>query len=64
MANLFFSLHLMEHKGSGYDKMYEVQLTNGKQAPRVEEGDDSVTAIVERRFPLSCNQNRIEILLA
>ena len=48
MANLFFSLHLMEREGSGYDKMYEVQLTNGKQVPRVEEGDDSVTAIVER----------------
>ena len=28
--------------------MYEVQLTNGKQVPRVEEGDDSVKAIVER----------------
>ena len=50
MANLFFSLHLMEREGSGYDKMYEVQLTNGKQVPRVEEGDDSVTAIVERRI--------------
>ena len=50
MANLFFSLHLMEREGSGYDKMYEVQLSNGKQVPRVEEGDDSVTAIVERRI--------------
>ena len=50
MANLFFSLHLMEREGSGYDKMYEVQLTNGKQVPRVEEGDDSVTAIVERHI--------------
>ena len=28
--------------------MYEVQLTNSKQVPRVEEGDDSVKAIVER----------------
>lgn len=50
MAHLFFSLHLMEREGSGYDKMYEVQLTNGKQVPRVEEGDDSVTAIIERRI--------------
>ena len=50
MANLFFSLHVMEREGSGYDKMYEVQLTNGKQVPRVEEGDDSVTAIVGRRI--------------
>ncbi|MDE6548966.1 MAG: hypothetical protein K2L22_08210 [Muribaculaceae bacterium] len=30
MANLFFSLYLMEREGSGYDKMYEVQLRNGK----------------------------------
>ncbi len=50
MANLFFALHLMEREGSGYDKMYEVQLTNGKRVPRVEEGEDSVTAIVERRI--------------
>lgn len=50
MANLFFVLHLMEREGSGYDKMYEVQLTNGKRVPKVKEGDDSVTAIVERRI--------------
>ncbi len=50
MANLFYALHLMEREGSGYDKMYEVQLTLGKQVPRVEEGDDYVTAIVERRI--------------
>lgn len=50
MANLFFALHLMEREGSGYDKMYEVQLTNGKRVPRVVEGEDSVTAIVERRI--------------
>ncbi len=50
MANLFYVLHLMEREGSGYDKMYEVQLTNGKRVPKVKEGDDSVTAIVERRI--------------
>lgn len=50
MANLFYVLHLMEREGSGYDKMYEVQLTFGKQVPRVEEGDDYVVAIVERRI--------------
>lgn len=50
MANLFYVLHLMEREGSGYDKMYEVQLTFGKQVPRVEEGDDHVVAIVERRI--------------
>ena len=40
----------MEREGSGYDKMYEIQLSNGKQVPRVIEGNDSVTAIVERRI--------------
>lgn len=50
MANLFYALHLMEREGSGYDKMYEVQLTLGKQVPRVEEGDDYVAAIAERRI--------------
>lgn len=50
MANLFYVLHLMEREGSGYDNMYEVQLTFGKQVPRVEEGDDYVVAIVERRI--------------
>ncbi len=49
MANLFYAL-LMEREGSGYDKMYEVQLTFGKQVPHVEEGDDYVVAIVERRI--------------
>ncbi len=50
MTNLFYALHLMEREGSGYDKMYEVQLTFGKQVPRVEEGDDYVVAVVERRI--------------
>lgn len=50
MANLFYALDLMEREGSGYDKMYEVQLTFGKQVPRVEEGDDYVVAVVERRI--------------
>lgn len=50
MANLFYALHLMEREGSGYDKLYEVQLTLGKQVPHVEEGDDYVAVIVERRI--------------
>lgn len=49
-ANLCYALKLMEREGSGYDKMYEIQLSNGKQVPRVIEGNDSVTAIVERRI--------------
>lgn len=49
-ANLCYALRLMEREGSGYDKMYEIQLTNGKQVPRVLEGEDFVTAIIERRI--------------
>lgn len=41
---------MMEREGSGYDKMYEVLLSNGKQIPKVEEGDDYVKAIVGRRI--------------
>ena len=49
-ANLCYALRMMEREGSGYDKMYEVLLSNGKQIPKVEEGDDYVKAIVERRI--------------
>lgn len=49
-ANLCYALGLMEREGSGYDKMYEIQLSNGKQVPSVAEGNDSVTATVERRI--------------
>lgn len=49
-AYLCYALRLMEREGSGYDKMYEIQLTNGKLVPRVVEGGDSVTAIIERRI--------------
>lgn len=39
-AYLCYALQMMEHEGSGYDKMYEVLLSNGKQIPKVEEGDE------------------------
>ena len=50
LANLCYALRLMEREGSGYDKMYEIQLSNGKQVPSIKEGNDSVTATVERRI--------------
>lgn len=59
LANLFFALHLMEREGSGYDMMYEELLSQGKPVPKVEEGDDSVTAIVERRI---LNHETIKIM--
>ena len=50
MATLFYVLHLMEREGSGYDLMYAIQLSQGKQVPVVIEDEDSVTAIVKRRI--------------
>ena len=49
-ANLCYALKMMEREGSGYDKIYEVQLSNGKQIPTVVEGEDFVKAIVGRRI--------------
>ncbi|MGM9748253.1 MAG: ATP-binding protein, partial [Candidatus Cryptobacteroides sp.] len=49
-AAICYVLHLMEREGSGYDKMYELQLSLGKSVPQVIEGDDYVKAIVERRI--------------
>ena len=59
LANLFYALHLMEREGSGYDMMYEELLSQGKPLPRVQEGEDSVTAIVERRI---LNRETIKIM--
>ena len=59
LANLFYALHLMEREGSGYDMMYEELLSQGKPLPRVKEGEDSVTAIVERRI---LNRETIKIM--
>ena len=50
MAALFYILHLMEREGSGYDLMYAIQLSQGKQVPIVIEDEDSVTAVVKRRI--------------
>lgn len=50
LANICYVLHLMEREGSGYDKMYELQLSLGKSVPKVIEGDDFVKAVVERRI--------------
>ena len=48
LAKLFYDLKLMEKEGSGYDKVYEILLYNGKSVPEVYEGDDSVTVVVHK----------------
>ena len=40
----------MEGEGSGYDLMYETQLSLGKSIPTVREGEDSVSVTVERKI--------------
>jgi ATP-dependent DNA helicase RecG len=50
LAKVFYDLKLMEREGSGYDRMYQAQLENGKPVPVVTEGDDRVVVTVEKRI--------------
>lgn len=50
LTKVFYDLHLMEAEGSGYDLIYEMQLSAGKQVPVVVEGDDYVEVTVSRRI--------------
>ncbi|MFT5890401.1 MAG: ATP-dependent DNA helicase RecG [Dokdonia sp.] len=50
LSKLFYDLKLMEKEGSGYDKVYEVLLGNGKEVPEVFEGDDRVVVIIRKRI--------------
>ncbi len=50
LAKLFWDLGLMEKEGSGYDKVYEILLSNGKKPPIVNEIDDRVTVTIYKRF--------------
>jgi ATP-dependent DNA helicase RecG len=50
LARLFHDLKLMEREGTGIDMLYETLLAQGRPAPLVREGDDSVHITVERRI--------------
>lgn len=50
LARLFHDLKLMEREGSGFDRVYEVLLSQGRPAPIISEGADSVTVVVRRRI--------------
>jgi len=50
LARLFHDLKLMEREGSGFDKMYEVLLSQGRPAPELFEGHDRVQVTVRRRI--------------
>lgn len=50
LAKLFYDYKLMEREGSGYDKICETLLSNGKQLPLPEEGADRVSITVKKRI--------------
>jgi len=50
LARVFHDLKLMEGEGSGFDMMYDRLLSNGKSAPVVTEGTDSVHVTVPKRI--------------
>jgi ATP-dependent DNA helicase RecG len=50
LSKLFYDLKLMEKEGSGYDKVYELLLGNGKEVPNVFEGDDRVIVTVKKQI--------------
>lgn len=50
LARLFHDLKLMEREGSGFDKMYEVLLSQGRRVPEVTEDLDRVQVTVRRRI--------------
>lgn len=50
LARLFHDLKLMEREGSGFDKIFEVLLSQGRPAPELIESHDRVQVIVRRRI--------------
>lgn len=50
LARLFHDLKLMEREGSGFDKIYEVLLSQGRPAPELIETHDRVLVTVRRRI--------------
>lgn len=51
LARLCHDLKLMEREGSGFDTVYDVLLSQGRPAPRVEEGADWVRVTLTRSAP-------------
>jgi ATP-dependent DNA helicase RecG len=51
IARIFHDLKLMEREGSGFDKIFEVLLTQGRPAPEVTEKYDRVQVTIRRRIP-------------
>ncbi|MDD2577214.1 MAG: ATP-binding protein [Bacteroidales bacterium] len=50
LAKLFYDLKIMEKEGSGYDKIYETLLSNGKPLPEPLEEFDRVKVTIRKRI--------------
>lgn len=50
LAKVFYDLMLMEREGTGYDKIYEILLSNGKAVPEPIERDDRFYVIIRKRI--------------
>lgn len=50
LVRVCHDLKLMEREGSGYDLIYDVLLSQGKQIPEVSEGYDRVTVTIYKRI--------------
>lgn len=50
LARLFHDLKLMEREGSGFDKMFEVLLSQGRPVPELVEMHDRVQVTIRRRI--------------
>jgi ATP-dependent DNA helicase RecG len=50
LARLFHDLKLMEREGSGFDKIFEVLLSQGRPAPELIETHDRVQVTIRRRI--------------
>lgn len=50
LARLFHDLKLMEREGSGFDKIFEILLSQGRPAPELVERHDRVQVTVRRRI--------------
>ncbi|MDX9931884.1 MAG: ATP-binding protein [Bacteroidales bacterium] len=50
LARIFYDLKLMEKEGSGYDKIYETLLSNGKPLPSPSEEFDRVKVTIRKQI--------------
>jgi ATP-dependent DNA helicase RecG len=50
LSRLFYDLKLMEREGSGYDRIYEVLLSNGKVVPTIESDANHVKVTIYKKI--------------